>query len=261
VEMRSRLRPLLVRYRHVAIRAEDVLLASYPRSGSTWLRCMLFDYLTGGEADFDAVDRAIPYVGRQRGAAPLLHGGGRMIKTHELYRAGARRAIYLVRDIRAVLPSMFRQQKRAGYRKDLDTFLDEFLEGDVGPFGSWAEHVAFWTGPNPLLEKNLLEVRFEDMKTEPAEALHRILDYIGVEAEASRMKRAILNNDLAAMKRREQDAPEAAILNRREDLPFVGQGTTEGWRQLEPAQVARVEQAAGEVMRRMGYAPITQLND
>ena len=80
--------------------------------------------------------------------------------THELYRARARRAVYLVRDVRAVLPSMYRQQRRGGYPRSFEAFVEEFVEGDVEPFGSWAEHVNFWTGPEPSIDEELLLIHF-----------------------------------------------------------------------------------------------------
>lgn len=251
--LKSRLRPLLVRCRHIGIVDADVLLASYPRSGSTWLRFMLFESLTGRSADFDVVNKAIPYVGRHRGAEALLPGSGRLIQTHELFRAGRQRIVYLVRDSRAVLLSMYRQQVRTGYPNDFEAFVEEFVGGNVEPFGSWADHVSFWLGPERSTRDDLLLVRFEDLKAEPAAILRQILSFVEIEAAGPRLASAIRNNDLNAMKRKEREAPEAAIRNRREDLPFVGSGSAEGWRELEARHIRVVELAVGDVLQRLGY--------
>jgi hypothetical protein len=251
--LKSRLRPLLVRYRHLGIADADVVLASYPRSGSTWLRFMVLEMLTGENADFDLVNKAIPYIGRHRDASPLLPRGGRLIKTHELYRAGHPRVIYLVRDARGVLPSLYRQQRRAGYPKDLEAFAQEFVDGTVGPFGSWVDHVNFWLGPELSTRDDLLLVRFEDLREDPATVLREVLSFLGVGVEEPRLASAIRNNDLSAMKKKEREASRAAILNRRQDLPFVRSGSPDGGRELDAKYITLVELSAGHVLQRLGY--------
>src|SRR6516165_33686 len=89
---RSSLRIPLVWYRHRGLNPGDVFVASYPRSGSTWLRFLLFETLTKNEAGFDNVNRMLPDVGMHEGATALLANKGRLIKTHEPFRSEYRRA-------------------------------------------------------------------------------------------------------------------------------------------------------------------------
>jgi hypothetical protein len=251
-DAKRRIRPLVVRYRHRGIHGRDVFLASYPRSGSTWLRFMLYEALTGRTADFAVINRAIPYVGDQQRAPALLPQGGRLIKTHERFRPEGPKIVYLVRDIRSVLPSMYRQQVRAGYVGSMEDFFERALEGDVGPFGSWADHVRFWLGGSTGHDQLLL--RFEDLRTVPAEVLGSILSFAGVEDVSDEVLRsAVRDNDLSAMKAKESRAPNDAIINRRDDLPFVGSGEAEGWRTMDPVHLRRAEQEAGDLLRRLGY--------
>jgi sulfotransferase family protein len=251
--VKSWLRRGLVRYRHLGVTDADAFLASYPRSGSTWLRFMLFEILTGRDADFDAVNEAVPYVGQHRRAPRLLAGGGRLIKTHELYRPHSWRIVYLVRDVRALLPSMYRQQRRAGSAKEIGAFVEAFVRGDAGPFGSWADHVRFWLGTEPSAEEGLLLVRFEDLRKDPATIVGQILSFLGVDTDGSTVASAIRNNDLAAMKNKERRASKAAILNQRDDLPFVGSGSVEGWRDLVAKDLEMVERSASWALQRVGY--------
>src|SRR5688572_26204499 len=76
--------PIRVPYnwlRHRRLRSADAFLASYPRSGSTWTRFLLFELLTGTPADFTPVIRTIQYIGDHHDSPALLPGGGRLIKT------------------------------------------------------------------------------------------------------------------------------------------------------------------------------------
>lgn len=253
-------RALLVRYRHLGIRDADVLLASFPRSGSTWLRFMLGEVLTGRSAGFEHINLVIPYVGRHHRAPALLPGGGRLIQSHEPYRPAGLRTIYLVRDVRAVLPSMYKMARRGGYPKDIRAFVRDFVAGRAGWFGSWVDHVNFWVGPERSTTPGLLLVHFEDLREDTLGVLREIAGFLGIEVEEPRLVSAISNNDLNKMKEKERNAAEGTILNRRPDLPFVGSGSVEGWRQeLDWKQVEILERAAAPVLGRLGYpAPLAR---
>src|SRR6478609_9386530 len=143
---KSKVRVPLVWYRHRALSPGDVFVGAYPRSGSTWLRFLLLEVLSGQCAEFDSVNTLLPSVGEHRGSPALLPGGGRLIKTHENYRPEYRKAVYLVRDARDVLLSEYAYQKAKGwFESDFDSYLLAFLKGKVNAYGSWQEHVRDWT--------------------------------------------------------------------------------------------------------------------
>src|SRR5437868_2208022 len=89
----SRMRVPLVWLRHRGLDSSDVLLASYPRSGNTWLSFLIMESLSGATAEFDNVNRLIPEIGLHGNTPSLFPGGGRLIKTHERYRPEYKRAI------------------------------------------------------------------------------------------------------------------------------------------------------------------------
>src|SRR5579863_5796840 len=92
----------VVWWRHRGLAPADVMLGSYPRSGSTWLRFVLYEILTGESSSFDKVNAGLRGIGDYQHGPGLLPGGGRFIGTHESYRPAYRRAVYLVRDVRDV---------------------------------------------------------------------------------------------------------------------------------------------------------------
>src|SRR5437868_15411693 len=83
---KSQLRGSLVLLRHRGLDQRDIFVASYPRSGSTWLRFLLCETLTKRDAGLEDVNRYIPDDGGQANAVTVLLIGGRMIKSNVPYR-------------------------------------------------------------------------------------------------------------------------------------------------------------------------------
>src|SRR5581483_2273754 len=142
---RSRvLRSAVVAARHRGLRRDDIYIASYPRSGNTWIRFLLADLITGEQADFESIDTLIPSVGNHRTAIGISTGR-RLIKTHEPHRAAYVTGIYLVRDVRDVLISWYRVTRTdPDDVSDLDAFVADFLTDRASPYGAWTDHVRSW---------------------------------------------------------------------------------------------------------------------
>jgi hypothetical protein len=265
---RSRLRAPLAWLKHRGLNSNDVFLASYERSGSTWLRFVLLEILTHNSAGFDCVNDFIPEMGRHRDVAPLLPGGGRLIKTHEPYRRQYKRAVYLVRDLRDVLLSNWARNDEAGFAvyfakgKGFDGYLESFLKGKTTHFGSWQNHVRSWLDSPLARNDNLLLVRYEDMRRNTEETLANILEFLGVKADHEAIRRAVANNSLAKMREKEDDSKRNGTAkgllkmhkSDREDGRFVRSGAVGGWRaKLNDAQVQLIDRYAGSALTRMGY--------
>ena len=238
---------------HRALHPADVILASYPRSGSTWARFVLYEILTGEEATFDSVNKGLPGVKSCGTALRGLPGGGRLLGIHERFRKEYLRAIYLVRDVRDVLLSEHAfLQTLDFFRGDLDKFTPLFLRGKVNGFGAWHDHVTCWLD-SPLAEKNLLLVQYRDLRSNPELWFTRIADFLQVQTDAQRIRSAIANNSLEKM---QPKVDGSSRMPWRKDR-VVRSGSVEGWRtKLSPAQLELVERHCGRVMARLGY-PLT----
>ena len=234
----KRLRRPVVAWRHRGLRADDALLVAYPRSGSTWLSFMVCEALSGTRGMFGELDVSVPYVGFQRGAAGILTGGARLIRSHEVRAVGDRRVVYLVRDPRSVVLSEYRWQLMEGhFSGTFDAFVDDFLDGSCNPWGSWGEHVRFWLGGAAASEPRLV-VRYAEMRADPQRALADVLAFLGESAAPGAIARAVAGNTLAAMRAKEE---EAAVPKHRRDLSHVGEGAVDGWRgELGPEASRRI---------------------
>jgi hypothetical protein len=236
------------RHRHRGLGPADALLASFPRSGNTWLLFMLAELLTGDEVDFMEAITAVPLIGRHRGAPALLPGGGRLIKTHEAYRrTPVRRAVYLVRDVRDVVPSYHRLGAANGLPSpSFDTFVTRFADGTAGGVGSWQDHVASWLdaagdGADVLL------VRYERMVDDTAGELRRVVDHLGLDVPDDALQRVVANNSATRMRGRRGPLPADLVAS------SVATATYGGWQAAyTPGQLARLAPAV-PMMRRLGY--------
>jgi hypothetical protein len=250
------LRRALVRARHRALTDRDAFLASYPRSGTTWLRFLLFEALTGDDSGFGLMRGAIPSVGKQRDARPVLPGGGRLVQTHEPYCDRDRLVVYIVRDARAVVLSEYRWQQRSGYYAGpFDRFVEDFASGRSNPWGGWAAHVRYWRSSVAARAGHLHLVRYEDLRRDTASVFRGILDFLGATVDDDALRRAIENNTLEGMRAKEDRAErEGWRRARRPELRFVAAGSLSGWReQLRPAQIGLIEERCGEILDALGY--------
>ncbi|MFN2490074.1 MAG: sulfotransferase domain-containing protein [Actinomycetota bacterium] len=250
------LRGPLVRSRYRGLGAHDAFLASYPRSGTTWLRFLLFEALTGETAAFGATKHAVPSIGKQDEARPVLHGGGRLIQTHEPFCDGDRKVVYVVRDARSVVVSEHAWQGRSGfYDGPLDDFVAAFLAGESNPWGSWGDHVAFWRHSPPAAGEHLLVVRYEDLRADTKKVFAEVLRFFDVTLEDAVLEDAIRHNSLEAMRAKEDEAKEQGWRSSaNQDIRFINSGTVGGWREkLTAEQASAIEERFGDTMAALGY--------
>ena len=258
--LQTPLRSPVLWWRHRGLKASDVFLGTFPRSGTHWLRFQLTEILSGKPVDFDRVDSM--FIGSQSGAPGLLNGGGKLINTHERYRRNYRKAIYLARDIRDVAISLYSYQTgQAGkgfYHiprnvKNFDDYLPLFLEGRLTHFGPWHDHVNCWLDSPIAKSGNLLVLRFEDLRRDPVTELTRAVNFLGQPVDPALIERAVANNTVEKMREKED---HSQVLSRffKQENRFVRQGSAGGWRaKLTAAQLELINRCAGKTLERMGY--------
>lgn len=263
-----------------------VWLASYPKSGNTWVRAFLHNYIVNEQtphsinelADFSVAECAASFYGpdaallsdaevQQRRPAvherlTELHTDLVFVKTHNArgvvhgvplctpaFTAGA---VYITRDPRDVALSY------AAYTgKSIDEIID-FMAAAMAAnatdtrqvfelLGSWSDHVLSWVGA----DKRLL-VRYEDLLAEPQRYFARIIRFLGTGAvDEARLRRAIAFSGFDVLSGQEAAEGYRAAGSAR---VFFRAGKVAQWReQLSPAQAARIEAVHGMVMKQLGY--------
>jgi sulfotransferase family protein len=250
---RSRmLRAAVVAARHRGLAADDVFVASYPRSGNTLVRFLLAHLATGEAPDFESVDRLIPNVGDHAGA-PGLAAGGRLVKTHEPYRREYRRAVYLVRDVRDVLVSWYRVLRQdPDDTADLDGFVRVFMTDRASPYGRWTDHVRSWHDARGRGAAILIR-RFEDVRADPAAALREIAAHARIPVDDAAVAAAVAHNTPEEMVRLEQASlPYLTRTFGRRSLG-VRSGSAGNWTELLTEEHLKVLEPALILNRQIGY--------
>jgi len=264
-----------------------VWLASYPKSGNTWVRAFLHNYIVNADTphsinslvDFSVVESAAAFFGQNAAGLStqevqrlrpavherltLLHDDLVFVKTHNAHvalhdvplctPAVTAGAVYIVRDPRDVALSY-----AAFARKNIDEII-EFMNATGASnapdsaqvfelLGSWSEHALSWVAaPKRLL------VRYEDLLAEPARYFARIIKFLGTgEVDAARLERAIGFSSFGTLAGQEAAEGYRAGGGAKN---FFRAGKAGQWRErLTPEQIRRIEAAHGEVMQKFGYA-------
>src|SRR6266478_4618561 len=206
---RTKLRAPKAWWEHRGLNDKDVLFASFERSGNTWLRFVLMEILTTGDAGFLNVNQILPEMGTHREMKPVLPNGGRLIKTHEMYRSRYKRAIYLMRDLRDVMLSNWARDKEMGFSdyfdhgRGMDGYAECFLQGKDKRFGSWQAHINAWLDCRRAKNGNLLVGRYGDLRKDTEAGLMEMLEFLGISSDRDRIRRAVENNSLPTLRQNE----------------------------------------------------------
>lgn len=263
------LRPY-IRWQRIVAAAEwdlsDIYLASYPKSGVTWICLAIANVLARLQRDRRRIDlfTVHDYV-------PDLHANPqrirhleppRVIKTHERFpvwstrvavQGGERlrpRVIYLVRDGRDVMASMYAYRRAlTGVTRPPADFLDEFH----GRREDWVAHVREWIAENNELDpRERLIVRYESAKQDPETECRRIMTFVGLNVSDALLAHAVRCSDAREMRKLE-DQFGGGVEYTDKAYRFVGEGRrTERDAEMDAA-LDRYREIHRDVFERMGY--------
>jgi hypothetical protein len=218
-------------------RSDDIYVASYPRSGTTWMQFIVHLLVSGGSTSFRHINEVTPWFERslasRRDAAASFEerSSPRVFKTHLVYRWLPRsgRIIYLERDGMDVALSYHRlHTDYLEYRGTFEEFLPLFLKGRV-QYGSWFEHVEGWERQrgNP----RVTFVSYEEMRSDLSVCVRRVADFCRLPLSGALLDEIRASASLDAMRGRQEAFEHAGeILLQRGIRPgrFIGEGRVGG---------------------------------
>jgi hypothetical protein len=255
-----------------------IWIASYPKSGNTWLRFLACN-LVFGEVDSAAtLSRLAPDLHEQ---SPQFEPPAQLLlmKTHFPYTSGLRfagqtaAAIYVLRDPADVMLSNFHYGLRSGAMAGdaaalFDRYVDAFIQSRGDPrwvklgMGSWENNVHSWV--DPQLTFPVLRLRYEDLLTDGMTVAVQLCRCLGITRSAEQQRVALA----AASFERMREIEEADIRARRVGIfykPYLQQpidaglrfmrsgGSGAGDQALSDGQRRRFNEAFGRMRQELGY--------
>ena len=244
--------------RNLKVFPDDTFIASYPRSGNTWTRFLIANLMhPGHQVTFANIETIIPDATALSSRELKRVPRPRLIKTHEYFEPRYRKVIYLVRDPRDVVLSLYNFRRK--YRSVADSYpieqyvAERFLPGDLDV--SWGEHVGSWLGTR-MNQPGFLLVRYEDLLQDPRRELCRLAGFLGIAASTEKLEQAIARSSANQLRQLEKAEHETWVTTKgkRADVPFIAEAVAGAWKQKLPEpSVALIESAWGHMMTSLGY--------
>jgi len=263
-------------------------LASYPKSGNTWVRMFLNAYTNKSfklNSDYQyvwhdfqpgmmqlicpiAIDNLSIEEQYLYHAATIYNTSltypAKCFKTHNAKIAVnympaipltiSQAAIYIVRDPRDVCVSV---ANHFGYSIDASIeFMNNIKQGIefrdtklTHILLTWSEHVKSWTENNKSLD--CLVIRYEDLLTKTDYAFSEILKVLNIPIEQKKLKRAIFDTSFKKLQKLEK---EEGFNEAVDGVQFFKTGVAGNWENvLNKDQAAKIENDHKEVMEFYGY--------
>lgn len=245
--------------RSLDVYPDDVFIVSYPKSGNTWTRFLVANLTSPNEAaDFSNINRLIPDPEAMSKNALRRSPRPRVIKSHQYFDPRYQKIIYIARDPRDVAVSQYHFHRKRlliddGY--SLEKFVSRFVAGQTSVYGSWGEHAASWLCTRAG-KPNFLLLRYEDMLQDATGELAKIASFLHRSVSQERLAQVVQMCNADSMRKLEKDQALrwSSTAETRQDVPFVREAKSGGWRQaLSPAAVDEIENAWAPVMTWLGY--------
>ncbi|XP_017271691.1 sulfotransferase 2B1-like isoform X1 [Kryptolebias marmoratus] len=189
-------------FEEFAFRSDDVVIVTYPKSGTTWMQEIVPLVLSGGDpASVETLhnwDR-VPWLEETR--APVLNledrPSPRMFTTHfhhdmmpASFFTAKPKVIYVMRNPKDVFTSFFHYHGMVSFLVDPNPqseFLHKFLDGKV-IFGTWFDHVKSWLSVDE--RQRILHISYEELTEQDLkDAVRKIAQFLEKPLDAEAIER------------------------------------------------------------------------
>ncbi|XP_053197307.1 sulfotransferase 2B1-like [Scomber japonicus] len=177
-------------YEEFTFRPDDILIVTYPKSGTTWMQEIVPLIMSGGDsASVETLPNwaRVPWleVGQSRTYKHEERPSPRMFATHFHYNMMPPsffevkpKVIYVMRNPKDVFTSAFHYYgiiTFVGDQGSQNEFLHKFLDGKV-MFGSWFDHVKGWL--NAEDKERIMYISYEEMIMDLKDSVARMAQFL-----------------------------------------------------------------------------------
>ncbi|KAE8811373.1 Sulfotransferase 16 [Hordeum vulgare] len=178
-------------------RRDDIILATHPKSGTTWLKALAFTISTRSRYDFADADhplrtsnpqRVVPFIGAVGGDLDFLETlpSPRLLSTHlplsllpPAVSAVGCRVVYLCREPKDALVSRwhFDNKMSKGDPITLDDAFTMFCEG-FSPFGPFWDHYLQYWEESLARPQEVMFLRYEEIVSDPLKVARKLASFL-----------------------------------------------------------------------------------
>jgi hypothetical protein len=248
---------------------DDIFIVSYPRSGNTWVRFLLVSIIYELEKiDFKGVETY----------SRDLHDGyidnsllknlkrPRLMKYHGSYwtefdkHIDIANFIYVYRDVRDVIVSLYYYFIKMGGTFDFDTFFEgfvnynviEWLDGFKNPekVGAWDTNIESWLDN----QERIILVKYEDMISDSYTEIVKILKSLDLDITENQINKAIKNCTFNKMQETEETENNVTYLSRNRNIKFIRNGKVGQWKSMfKENHIETIKKKYGDLLIKLEY--------
>ena len=255
------------------LRPDDVFIATYPKSGTTWMQQIVKLLRNNGKRDNIQLDKSIPWLEVLDSAFSKGHSyspemitssdilSPRAFKTHFPYdyvpggppHTTPAKYIYVMRNPKDVCVSYFHHRSMVE-EMVWESFLSEFLSTE-GLYGNWYDHISGWWKHKDAA--NILFVKYEDMKIDLISIIRTVSEFIGIKNATEDLVQSIAQSSSFSSMKNDSNSNyswvkgEGKVFSREGE--FMRKGEIGGWKQyFSEHENERFDAAFGEKLTSIG---------
>ncbi|VAH53768.1 unnamed protein product [Triticum turgidum subsp. durum] len=179
-------------------RRDDIILATHPKSGTTWLKALAFTISTRSRCDFtdsplltNNPQRVVPFIGAMGGDLDVLETlpSPRLLATHlppsllppAVSTVGCR-VVYLCREPKDAFVSRWHfdnKMGKGGAPITLGDAFNMFCEG-VSPFGPFWDHYLQYWKESLARPQEVMFLKYEEIVSDPLTVVRKLASFLDV---------------------------------------------------------------------------------
>ncbi|XP_035145955.3 sulfotransferase 2A1-like isoform X1 [Callithrix jacchus] len=193
------------------VRDDDVIILSYPRSGTHWIIEIIgLIYFNGDPTWIQTVPIFLrsPWIEDAHLQKDLVNQNGpRLMVSHlpvqlfpRSYFSCNAKVVYILRNPKDILTSLYHISRGFLCKKQpetFDEFLNRFMEGDMH-YGSWFDHTLGWIKKRDM--GSFLLIFYEELQRDPRASVEKICQFLGKKLKPEEIDLVIQNSSFSAMK-------------------------------------------------------------
>jgi aryl sulfotransferase len=244
------------RWNDFAFRDDDIVVATYPKSGTTLTQQIVAQLVFDGDPTvYGAAANLSPWLefrlSRDAMEVAAAQTHRRFLKTHlpvkNLVISPKAKYIVVARDVRDVVWSVHHQQINfinlgRSLATDVRQYYHDFLDGPGQQFPYWS-HIQGWWDVRHL--PNLLTLHYADLIADLPAAIRRVATFLAIPIDQALFPQILSHCSIEHMRKVAQDDPLLNRVFREGSKTFINQGTNGRWRDvLTPAEIEKADQVA-----------------